>query len=253
MKVIQLFENGYHFPHHLLIFQMEHSFNHYTMIWLLRPIIMLDEFQSVCVSPKRGSQNWMYYLKYDLIMQNASVLELLATLLKVIYRGRKHTQRRGWRPHLILVSWTFIKLKCPSFTDRTLLNQISWVMFLLELMFWVEKISCVSVHTRVYFWRLSSILIICALVVVVFFFFKPDLTIQCVCYCTSFVKRFLSGFWLSDFVLATDDTMNKMIACPWWQCRRCCLQNDWYKKEKESSCVYLEQFSPGQWEIAIWH
>lgn len=169
MKIIQLFENGYHFPQHLLIFQMEHSFNHYTMIWLLRPIIMLDGFQSVCVSPKRGSQNWMYYLKCGLIMQNESVLQLHATLLKVIYRGRKHTQRRGWRPHHILGSWTFIKLKCPSFTDRTLLNQISWVLFLLELMFWVEKISCVSVHTRVYFWRSSSILITCAFAVVVFF------------------------------------------------------------------------------------
>lgn len=159
-------------------------------------------------------------------------------------------QRRG------VASWSyswllnFHKTKMSAFTDRTLLNKISWALFLLELIFWVKKISCMSIHTRVYFWHWSSILITCAV-----FFFKRNLTIQCYhIYCASFVKRFLSGFWLSNVVLATDDTKNKkMIACPWWQCLRCCLQNDWYEKEKECGCMYLEQLSPGRWEIAVWH
>lgn len=161
MKVIPLFENGYHFPQHLLIFQMEHSFNHYTMIWLLRPIITLDGFQSVCVSPRRGSQNWMHYLKCGLIMQNASVLQLLATRFQVIYRGRKHSEEgvASWSYSWLL---NFHKTKMSAFTDRTLLNKISWALFLLELIFWVEKISCMSIHTRVYFWHWSSILITCA-------------------------------------------------------------------------------------------
>lgn len=106
-------------------FQMERSFNHYNMIWLLRPIIMLDGFQFVRVSPKRGSQIWMYYLKCGLIMQNTSVLQLLRTLFQVIYRGRKCTPKRGWHPDHILGSWTFTKPKCLSFADRTRLNQIS--------------------------------------------------------------------------------------------------------------------------------
>lgn len=188
---MQLFENDDHFPQHLLIFQMEHSFNHYTLIWLLRPSIMLDGFQSVCVSPKRGSQNWMHYLKCDLIMQNASVLQLLATLFQVIYRRRKHSQRRGWRPHHILSSWTFIKLKCLLSQTELCLIKISWALFLLELIFWVERImSCMSIHTRVYFWHCSRILITCAVL------FLSLTWLSNVFVTTFIVPHSLKGFWV---------------------------------------------------------
>lgn len=139
---------------------MEHSFNHYNMIWLLRPIIMLDGFQFVRVSPKCGSQNWMYYLKCGLIMQNTSVLQLLRPLFQVIYRGRKCMLQRGVGDH-ILRSWTWTKMSVFFFfSDSTLFNQIFHVLFLLELILWVEKMSCMPIHTRVRLWCWYIVLII---------------------------------------------------------------------------------------------
>lgn len=85
-KLFKYLKNGYHFSLHLLFLQTEHSFNHYNMIRLLRPITMLERFQFVHAFPKCGSQNWMHYLKCGLIMQNTWVLmpALFWTLFLII-------------------------------------------------------------------------------------------------------------------------------------------------------------------------
>lgn len=53
-KLFNYLKNDYPFSLSLLFFQLEHSFNHSNMRWLLRPLPILDRFQFVHVSSKCG-------------------------------------------------------------------------------------------------------------------------------------------------------------------------------------------------------